>query len=207
MREDTTPHGTSRTALPGCTSILRGPHDLHVHSPSPGSCLLDHLGGLPSVPGPHLCACLPCIVLGRPSLYAGILVRCSSAMQEPCLDVHLCTDPVTQVSHCPFRAPWTLPLECPTTHEGPHLGPSTVHRPCPHHTCSARATSASSSGISSSSASGPTWEPRQTPQEMEDSPRGSGRPDPLCACGGLGDVHPQHIYCRGTSVHLGYLHL
>lgn len=38
VREDTTPHGTSRTALPGCTSILRGPHDLHVHSPSPSSC-------------------------------------------------------------------------------------------------------------------------------------------------------------------------
>lgn len=104
-------------------------------------------------------------------LHAGTLLRRTPA-HRPC----------HPRAHCPFRALWTLSHECPTAHEGPHLGPSTAHRPCPRHTCSARATSASSSGISSSSASGPTWEPRQTLRIWRTVP-GALRPDHLQAHG------------------------
>lgn len=188
VRDDTPLYGTTKTALPGCTSAF-GAHVTCMCTEFLTWTLLavygsGHLGGLPCVQGPHLCASMPCT--GRGTWKTQPLCRCPgqvlTCMQEPCLDGHLCIDPVTQGSHCPFRALWTLSLKCPTAHKGPHLGPSTVHRPCPRHTCSARATSASSSGISSSPASEPTWEPRQTLRIWRTVP-GALRPDHLQARG------------------------
>jgi hypothetical protein len=86
----------------------------------------------------------------------------------------------TRTPKCPPAMPRPCDLNVPRPPSPPW--PIHVHRPCPHHTCAAGATSVLSSGTASSPASEPTWEPRQTPQDREENPGGSAATLPESMC-------------------------